>query len=137
MNGHSQPAFPLDTLQANRHPNGHPKPNGLTTQLSVAGQLLDSGNDREWAGTLHDVMHSAVMDLAHRHHITATDIADIAILLDRTPDALRPGFYPDVASSIIALRNHQTSGLLPREWQHDIQAQAAIVLRQHRNLCQS
>lgn len=124
-----------DILEANHRPNPDPKPHGLTAQLSIARQQLDNGDDREWAGTLRAAMESAFLDLAHKHHIPDTDIADIALHLDRTEDALRPGFYPAVATSIIALGNHQASGTLPWEWQHDIHAQAVIVLQQHSKLC--
>ena len=135
MNDHHKTPDGLDILDANLRPNRNHKPTGLTAQLSVARKQLENGDDREWASTLRSLMESALQDLAHKHHIPDGDIADIAIQLDRTADAQIPGFYPGVVTSIIALRNHQTTGILPREWQHDIQAQAAIVLRQHRKLC--
>ena len=133
MNDHKAPDG-LDILDANLRPNRSHKPSGLTVQLSIAQKQLDSGDDREWAATLRAVMESACLQLAERHHITATDIADIATQLDRTTDAVRPGFFPDVASSIIALRNHQKTGMLPKEWQYDIHARATAILQHHGNL---
>lgn len=102
--------------------------------VARARQLLDAGDDRQWAGTLWAAVRLAFLDLAVRHDLAGEDfIADaktgsidddeyipIAKALDAMDTSGRKLHYRGNLCGGGGLREHQRIGIYKDYWWEDI-----------------
>ena len=108
-----------------------PLPDASALELVAQAQgEYDTGQDRQWAGTLLAALRRTYLDLAKARGIDTRHIEHIAIALDEQDTSDRINHYRGNLSNADMLSYHHQTGAVPDHWHEGLYSDSVKFIKE-------